>query len=67
MPSRGGNTPAGGFMWYVYMRHIDSGREEFVGVYDTAKEAVKKIALCYRVDDRNSAMTNEYYYFMKRH
>lgn len=54
-------------MWYVYMRHIDSGREEFVGVYDTAKEAVKKIALCYRVDDRNPAMTNEYYYFMKRH
>lgn len=54
-------------MWYVYMRHIDSGREEFVGVYDTAKEAVQRIALCYQIDARTPATTNEYYYFMKRH
>lgn len=54
-------------MWYVYMRHLDSGREEYVGCYETQKEAVHKIASCYLIDGRNKAMTDEYYYFMKRH
>lgn len=54
-------------MWYVYMRSIASGREDFIGIYETEKEAVHKIAQCYLVDGRNRAMTDEYYYFMKRH
>lgn len=54
-------------MWYVYMKHIDSGRDSFIGVYNTAKEAVHMIAQCYLIDGRNKAMEDEYYYFMKRH
>ena len=38
-------------MWYVYYRHLSSGREDFVGVYDTAKEAVHKIAQCRKNPD----------------
>lgn len=30
-------------MWYVYMKHIGTGREEFVGIYNTPKEAVCKM------------------------
>ena len=54
-------------MWYVYMKHLSSGREDLVGCYDTAKEAVHRIAYCYAVDSHNKAMTDEYYYFMKKH
>lgn len=53
-------------MWYVYMKHLDSCREDLVGVYDTAKEAVHKIALCYSLDKRY-CQEDEYYYFMKKH
>lgn len=53
-------------MWYVYLKHIISGREDFVGVYDTAKEAVHRIAQCYQID-KGSCQEDEYYYFMKRH
>ena len=51
-------------MWYVYYRHLSSGREDFV-VYDTAKEAVHKIAQCYYID-AHSCQKDEYYYFMKK-
>lgn len=54
-------------VWYVYLRHISSGREDFIGCYETQKEAVRKIASCYLIDERNPAMRGEYYYFMKRH
>ena len=37
-------------MWYVYCRHIGTGREDFIGIYDTAKEAVHKIAQCYYIE-----------------
>ena len=50
-------------MWYVYYRHLSSGREDFVGVYDTEKEAVHKIAQCYYAD-AHSCQKDEYYYFM---
>ena len=53
-------------MFYVYCRHLSSGREDFVGVYDTAKEAVHKIAQCYYID-AHSCQKDEYYYFMKKH
>jgi hypothetical protein len=54
-------------MWYVYCRHIKSGREDCVNrIYDTAEEAIKHIALCYRTD-KDLHQLGEYYYFMKRH
>ena len=53
-------------MWYVYYRHLRTGREDFVDCYETQKEAVNKIASCYIID-RNTAQKNEYYYFMKQH
>jgi hypothetical protein len=54
-------------MWYVYCRHIKSGREDCVNrIFDTAEEAIKHIALCYRTD-KDLHQLGEYYYFMKRH
>lgn len=37
-------------MYYVYSRHIDSGREDYCGCYNTMKEAVAKIRRCYNID-----------------
>lgn len=53
-------------MYYVYQKHLSSGREQFIGVYDSAKEAVHKIAVCYRIDAQ-TCQQDEYYYFMKIH
>lgn len=53
-------------MFYVYARHINTGRESYVGAYDTEKEAVHKIANCYRIDAKNY-QEDEYYYFLKKH
>lgn len=54
-------------MWYVYSRHLKSGREECVNrVFDTAEEAVKHIALCYNID-KDLHQIGEYYYFMRQH
>ena len=53
-------------MYYVYSKHLASGREDFIGCYGTAKEAVHKIAQCYYID-KHSCQTDEYYYFMKKH
>lgn len=53
-------------MWYVYYRHIGTGKEEFVAVYDRAEEAIKKIAILYETDKVCRSL-GEYYYFMKRH
>ena len=52
-------------MFYVYSRHIDSGREDFVGIYDTMKKAVARIRFCYN-SDAQCAMKDEYYYFVKK-
>lgn len=67
-PSRGGNnTPAGGFMWYVYCRYVKSGREDCVNrTFDTVEDAIKHIALCYATD-KDLHQLGEYYYFMKHH
>ena len=53
-------------MYYVYQKHLSSGHEEYIGVYDSAKEAVHKIASCYRIDAQ-TCQQDEYYYFMKIH
>lgn len=52
-------------MFYVYCRHIKSGREAFVNCYDTAEQAIEKIAHNYRID-KNIGSLGEYYYFMKK-
>lgn len=53
-------------MYYVYSKHIKSGKELFCGVYDNAEDAIKKIARNYSVD-KTLKQLGEYYYFMKRH
>ena len=53
-------------MFYVYCRNMASGREDFCGMYDTAKEAIFKITSLYNTD-KNINQLGEYYYFMRRH
>lgn len=53
-------------MYYIYQRHLATGREQYVGSYDTAKEAVRRIAALYHLDAQ-SCQQDEYYYFMKIH
>jgi len=53
-------------MFYVYCRHMASGREDFCGMYETANEAIFKITSLYNMD-KNINQLGEYYYFMKRH
>lgn len=53
-------------MFYVYGRYLSSGREISCGIYDTAKEAVERIAFLYQ-NDRKIYCLGEYYYFMKEH
>lgn len=52
-------------MFFVYARHLSSGREQYVGQYDTAKEAVHRIAQNYKIDSEG-CQKDEYYYFMKQ-
>lgn len=52
-------------MFYVYYRHIPSGSEHFVNVYDTAADAIAKITSLYNMDAK-SCQKGEYYYFMKQ-
>ena len=53
-------------MYYVYSRHIESGREDYIGQYLTMKEAVAKCRQCYNID-AGCAAKDEYYYFIKQH
>ena len=54
-------------MWYVYSRHIKSGKEQFVRMsFETASSAIKHIAKCYEID-KDLHQLGEYYYFMKQH
>lgn len=53
-------------MWYVYSRHLKSGKEECVNrTFDSSESAVKHIALCYSID-KDLRQLGEYYYFMKQ-
>ena len=54
-------------MYYVYSRSIISGREEFINIYDTEKEAIHKIASCYLIDSKSIGSKDCYYYFYKKH
>lgn len=51
-------------LFYVYSRHIDSGKEYLVGRFNTEKEAVSKIAQCYEID-KDFSVEGEYYHFIK--
>lgn len=53
-------------MWYVYYTHITTGKQEYVGSYDTAKGAIERIRSLYNLD-RTLNQLGEYYYFMKQH
>jgi|GluameStandDraft_1065615.scaffolds.fasta_scaffold02965_21 hypothetical protein len=53
-------------MYYVYCRHLGTGRESFVNLYDTEKDAVSKIASCYAIDSQ-TCQQGEYYYFLMKH
>lgn len=52
-------------MFYVYCKHIKTGKEEFVNCYQTSQEAIEKIASNYNIDKRLYQL-GEYYYFMKQ-
>ena len=54
-----------GIMFYVYSKHIKTGKEEFVNCYQTAQEALEKITNNYNIDKR-TCQSGEYYYFMKQ-
>lgn len=54
-------------MFYVYSRNIKSGREEFVGIYNTEKDAIHRIAFLYKLDTESTTHKDEYYYFYKKH
>jgi hypothetical protein len=56
-----------GTMFYVYMRDVKSGKEQFVRMsFETAADAIKHIAKCYEID-RDLRQLGNYYYFMKQH
>lgn len=50
--------------FYVYSRHIATGKEEYINAYRTAKEAIEKIAANYKID-KDLRRLGEYFYFYK--
>jgi hypothetical protein len=52
-------------MFYVYCKHVKTGKEDFVNCYETAQQAIEKIASNYNIDKRMHQL-GEYYYFMKQ-
>ena len=53
-------------MFYVYSKHLQTGKEYMVNcIYETEEEAIRKILSCYKIDERIGQL-GEYYYFMKR-
>ena len=53
-------------MFYIYRKHIKAGKKEFVTCYQTAREALEKIASNHNFDKR-AGQFGEYYYFIKQH
>ena len=53
-------------MWYVYLRSVETGREEFLNSFPAVKDAVRFIADCYH-DDIKRNLDGDFYYFMKKH
>ena len=52
-------------MFYVYCQYIKTGKEDFINCYETAQQAIEKIASNYNID-KNTNRLGEYYYFMKQ-
>lgn len=53
-------------MFYVYARHIKTGKTEMVNsTYATIQDAIKKIAANYRID-KDLGQLGEYEYFYKQ-
>lgn len=52
-------------MFFVYYKHMQTGREEYINTFDTAKAAIEKIAANYRID-KDISQLGEYYYFLKQ-
>ena len=52
-------------MFYVYCQYIKTGKEDFINCYETAQQAIEKIASNYNID-KNTNQLGEYYYFMKQ-
>ena len=53
-------------MYNVYSEYIKTGKTDFIRSFNTAEDAIKHIARCYRIDD-NLYQLGEYFYYMKRH
>ena len=63
-------------MFYVYCKHIKTGKEDFINCYETAQQAIEKIASNYNIDKNINQLIEdagfergyegEYYYFMKQ-
>lgn len=52
-------------MFYVYCKHLKSGKESYVNSFETAQQAVEKIVSNYQID-KSINQLGEYYYFMKQ-
>lgn len=52
-------------MFYVYAKYIKTGKEDFIHTYDSAEDAIHKIANNYKID-KEIGQLGEYYYFMVR-
>lgn len=51
-------------MYYVYSKHIPTGKVNYLNQFETETAAVCHVAKCYRVDSY-IRQTGEYYYFIK--
>ena len=52
-------------MYYVYSRNIKTAIEYCIGSFETAKEAVAKIAKSYAFDGYMNTQGSYYYYMVK--
>lgn len=52
-------------MFYVYVKYMKTGKEDFIRTYDSAEDAIHKIANNYKID-KEIGQLGEYYYFMVR-
>ena len=50
-------------MYYVYSKHLKTGKDDFINAYDNPEDAIRKIASNYKID-ANLSQLGEYYYFM---
>jgi len=53
-------------MYYIYSRHLETGKESFITTADNQKEMIERITALY-VSDSKSVFKGEYYYFFKIH